>query len=119
MTADLLLRYGEAALRNAEEPLVEASLLRDPGTLSEPTSWLSRASRKRARLHAFDAQNRHFSDNAVCKGLKTAMESHSQKINYALVAWTLSAPEPRDALKIAFDLIFHIKRGREPSMSVR
>jgi hypothetical protein len=47
------------------------------------------------------------------------MESHSQKINYALVAWTLSAPEPRDALKIALDLIFHIKRGREPSMSVR
>ncbi len=67
MTADLLRRYSEAALRNAEEP----------------------------------------------------MESHSQKINYALVAWTLSAPEPRDALKIALDLIFHIKRGREPSMSVR
>lgn len=30
--------------------------------------------------------------------------------------WALSSPQPTDLLKIAMDLIFHIKKGREPSM---
>jgi AbiV family abortive infection protein len=67
-------------------------------------------------LLAFDAQNRNLSDPAVCKKLKTSMESHGEKINYALSMWVLSSPDRRGALKVALDLILHVKQGREPSM---
>jgi AbiV family abortive infection protein len=67
-------------------------------------------------LQAFDAQNRNLSDPAVCTKLKAGMESHAQKINYALGAWALSSTDPRAALEVTLDLVFHLKRGREPAM---
>lgn len=117
MTADLLRAYSEAALRNADELLVEASLLRDHGHMAR-AYFLAVACIEEAgkALQAFDAQNRNFSDPAVCNKLKAGLESHSQKINYALSMWALSSPEPSAALKLALDLISHLKRGREPSM---
>jgi len=117
MTADLLRSYSEAALSNAEELLVEASLLRDHGHMAR-AYFLAVACIEEVgkALQAFDAQNRNLSDPAVRTKLKTGLESHAQKINYALSMWALSSPEPRAALIATLDVIFHIKRGREPSM---
>jgi AbiV family abortive infection protein len=117
MTADLLRSYSEAALRNADELLVEASLLRDHDHMAR-AYFLAVACIEEAgkALLAFDAQNRNLSDPAVCTKLKVSMESHGQKINYALSMWALSSPDQREALKVALDLIFHVKHGREPSM---
>ena len=63
MTADLLRAYSEAALRNADELLVEASLLRDHGHMAR-AYFLAVACIEEAgkALHAFDAQNRNLSD---------------------------------------------------------
>ena len=117
MTAELLRSYSEAALHNADELLVEASLLRDHDHMAR-TYFLAVACIEEAgkALQAFDAQNRNLTDPGVCTKLKAGMESHAQKINYALSMWALSSPDPSDALKVALDLIFHLKRGREPSM---
>jgi AbiV family abortive infection protein len=117
MTAELLRSYSEAALRNADELLVEASLLRDHGHMAR-AYFLAVACVEEAgkALLAFDAQNRNLSDPAVCAKLKTSMESHRRKINYALSMWALSSPGQREALKVALDLIVHVEHGREPSM---
>ena len=117
MTADLLRAYSEAALCNADELLVEASLLRDHNHMAR-AYFLAVACIEEAgkALQAFDGQNRKLSDPAVCTKLKAGMESHPQKINYALGAWALSSANPRETLKAAIDLIIHLKRGREPSM---
>ncbi|WP_193177243.1 AbiV family abortive infection protein [Oricola nitratireducens] len=117
LTTTLLHSYSEAALRNAGELLVEASLLRDHDHMAR-AFFLAVASIEEAgkALLAFDAQGRNLSDPAVCTKLKTLMESHGHKINYALSMWALSSPDQHEALKVALDLIFHIKQGREPSM---
>lgn len=117
MTAELLRSYSAAALRNADELLVEASLLRDHDHMAR-AYFLAVACIEEAgkTLIAFDAQNRNLSDPAVCTKLKTTMESHARKINYALSLWALSSPNQREALKVALNLIFHVKHGREPSM---
>lgn len=117
LTADLLRTYSEAALRNADELLVEASLLRDHGYMTR-AYFLAVACIEEAgkALQAFHAQNRNLSDPAVCTKLKAGMESHSQKVTYALGVWALSDPDQSSAIKAALDMIFHIKRGREPSM---
>ncbi|MBS0564792.1 MAG: AbiV family abortive infection protein [Proteobacteria bacterium] len=117
MTAGLLRSYSEAALRNADELLAEASLLHANGHNAR-AYFLAVACIEEAgkALLAFDTQNRNLSDPAVCTKLKANMESHAQKITYALGIWALSNPDPREALKVALDLIFDLKRGREPSM---
>lgn len=117
MTADILRTYSEAALRNAGELLVEASLLRDHDHMARAYFLAVACVEETGKaLLAFDAQNRNLSDPAVCTRLKASMESHGQKINYALSIWALSSAEPRDALKVALHLILHLKHGREPSM---
>ena len=117
LTATLLRSYSEAALCNADELLVEASLLYEHGHNARAyflaVSCIEEAGKA---LLAFDAQNRNLSDPAVCTRLKADMESHGRKINYALGSWALSSPDQRAALKMALDLIFHLKNGREPSM---
>lgn len=117
MAAELLRSYSEAALRNADELLVEASLLCNHGHMAR-AYFLAVACIEEAGkgLQAFDAQNRNLSDPAVCTKLKAGMERHSQKINYALSTWALSSSDPHGALKVAVDLIIHLKHGREPSM---
>jgi AbiV family abortive infection protein len=117
LTTTLLKLYSEAALRNADELLAEASLLRDHDHMAR-AYFLAVACIEEAgkALLAFDAQNRNLSDPAICTKLKMSMENHGQKINYALSMWALSSPDQRKALKVALDKIVHVKRGREPSM---
>ena len=117
MTAELLRAYSNAALRNADELLVEASLLRDHEHMARAYFLaVARIEEAGKVLQAFDAQKRNLSDPAVCTKLKARMESHALKISYALSMWALSSPDPRGALKVALDLIFHLQHGREPSM---
>lgn len=117
LTPALLHSYSQAALRNAEELLVEAGLLRDHDHMARAyffaVSCIEEAGKA---LLAFDSQNRNLADPAVCKKLKTSMESHGQKVNYALSIWAVSSPDPREALNVALNLIFHVTQGREPSM---
>lgn len=117
LTAALLQLYSGAALRNADELLAEASLLRDHGHMAR-AYFLAVACVEEAgkALLAFDAQNRNLSDPAVCTKLKKSMENHGHKINYALGIWAYNSWDQRKALKKALDLIVHVKFGREPSM---
>lgn len=117
LTATLLHFYSEAALRNADELLAEASLLRDHDHMAR-AYFLAVACVEEAgkALLAFDAHNRNLSDPAVCAKLKKLMESHGDKITYALSMWALSSEDQRESLKVALDIIVHVKHGREPSM---
>lgn len=117
ITAELLRFYSEGALRNADELLVEAKLLLGHGHNAR-AYFLAVAGIEDAgkALLAFDSQNRNLSDPAVCTKLKSNMENHSQKINYALGIWAVSSPNPREAVQVALDLILDLQRGREPSM---
>jgi len=117
ITADLLRAYSDAALRNADDLLVEALLLRDHGHMAR-AYFLAVACIEEAgkALQAFDAQNWNLSDPAVCTRLKTGMENHEQKVIYALGTWALNDADQSVALKAALDLISQLKRGREPSM---
>nr|WP_306266082.1 AbiV family abortive infection protein [Pararhizobium sp. IMCC3301] len=117
LTTTLLHLYSEAALRNADELLVESLLLRDHDHMARAyflaVSCIEEAGKA---LLTFDSQHRNLTDPAVCKKLKASMENHGQKINYALSIWAFSSPDPREALRVALDLTFHLKNGREPSM---
>lgn len=117
MTTELLRSYCEDALRNADELIVEASLLHEHQHLAR-AYFLSIACIEETgkALLGFDAQARNLSDPAICTKLKAGMENHAIKINYALGSWASSDPEPRKALKVAIDLILDLKSGREPSM---
>lgn len=117
LTPELLRAYSAAALQNATELLAEASLLRDNGHMAR-AYFLSVACIEETgkALQAFDAQNRNLSDPAVCARLKAAMGNHAPKITYALGTWAVSSADQRKALKVALDLILHLKLGREPSM---
>ena len=117
LTTALLQSYSGAALRNADELLAEASLLRDNGHMAR-AYFLSVACIEEAgkALLAFDSQYRNFSDPAVCIKLKRSMESHPHKINYELGCWALNSPDQHKALKLFLSLIVHLQRGREPSM---
>lgn len=117
MTADLLRQYSDAALGNADDLLVEAMLLLGHGHAAR-AYFLAVASIEESgkALQAFDAQTRNLADPAVCSRLKNSLQSHEHKITYALGLWALSSAEPRAEVKLAADLILHLKRGREPSM---
>lgn len=116
-TADLLLSYSEGALFNAKQLLVEAFLLLDHDHNAR-AYFLAVACIEEAgkALLAFDPQKRNLSDPAVCTKLKAKMESHEQKITYAIGIWAMNSSEPRGAVVVALDLIFHLQSGREPSM---
>ncbi len=117
LTPNLLQSYSEAALRNANELFAEAALLRDHDHMARAYFLAVACIEEGGKaLLAFDAQNRNLSDPAVCTKLKKSMESHGEKINYALSMWALNSSEPHEALKAVIDLIVHVKRGREPSM---
>lgn len=117
LTADLLRTYSEAALRNADELHAEATLLLEHGHIAR-AYFLAVSSIEEAgkALQAFDAQLRNLSDPAVCTRLKAGMESHAQKINYAMSMWAMHCPDPRAALKVAIDLVIDLQHGREPAM---
>ena len=117
LTATLLRSYSEAALRNADELLAEASLLLEHDHMAR-AYFLAVACVEEAgkALLAFDSQNRDLSDPAVCTKLKKSMESHGEKINYALSMWAMSSPDQRESIRVASNIIAHVKHGREPSM---
>ncbi|HIP24777.1 MAG TPA: AbiV family abortive infection protein [Rhodobacteraceae bacterium] len=117
MTDEILRSYGQAALRNADELLVEASLLRDHDHMAR-AYFLAIACIEEAgkALLCHDAQKRNLSDPAVCTKLKAHTQNHRQKINYAMFLWALNSTDSRKALKVALDLMINLAYGREPSM---
>lgn len=117
LTPELLRAYADAALSNSDELLAEASLLLAHGHMAR-AYFLAISSIEEAgkAMLAFDAQLRNLNDQAVCSRLKSVLESHPQKISYALGVWALNDTDPRAALQKALDLISHLTHGREPSM---
>lgn len=117
MTATLLQSYSQAALRNADDLLVEAKLLRDHEHMAR-AYFLAVACIEEAgkALLAYDGQNRNLSDPAVCLKLKRSMEDHGNKIAYAMGVWAISSPDQSEGMKAAIDIISQVQRGREPSM---
>ncbi len=117
LTTSLLHSYSEAALRDADEFLNESLLLRDHDHMARAYFLAVSCIEETGKaMLAFDSQHRNLTDPAVSKKLKTSMESHGQKINYALSSWAFSSPDPLEAMKEAVNLIIHVKHGREPSM---
>lgn len=117
ITDELLRSYSAAALRNANELHIEASLLLEH-CYDARAYFLAVACIEEVgkALLAFDAQNRNLSDQGVRTKLKLSTESHSVKISYALGVWAINSPDSRAALEVAVDLIIHLEHGREPSM---
>jgi AbiV family abortive infection protein len=117
LTEQLLRDYSGAALRNAEELLAEATLLRDHDHNARAyflsVSCIEEVGKA---LQAHDSQNRNLADPALCARLITGLENHAHKINYALSMWALNSSDPRGGLRVAIDLVIQLKYGREPSM---
>jgi AbiV family abortive infection protein len=116
-TPELLRAYADAALSNSAELLDEASLLLEHSHFAR-AYFLAISSIEEAgkALHAFDAQHRNLKDPAVSTRLKSVLENHKQKINYAFGIWAMRDADPEAALKRALDLALHLAVGREPSM---
>jgi len=72
ITGGLLRSYSEAALRDADDLLVEASLLRDNGHMAR-AYFLAVACIEEAgkALHTFDSQNRNLADPAARRRTST------------------------------------------------
>lgn len=117
LTGDILRSYSVAALSNADDLLVEASLLRDNGHMAR-AYFLAVACIEEAgkALHAFDSQNRNLSDPTVRTRVKADLENHSKKIIYALGTWALKGSDLDRDMKSALKIISQLKHGREPSM---
>lgn len=117
LTASLLHSYSKAALHNADELLVESVLLLDHDHMARAYFLAVSCIEETGKaLLAFDSQKRNLTDPAVCQKLKKNMENHGQKISYALVIWAYNSPDQSQELRAAFDMIAHVKHGREPSM---
>jgi AbiV family abortive infection protein len=106
MTTELLRSYSEAALQNADQLLVGASLLRDHGHDARAYFLAIACIEETGKaLLVYGAQNRNLSDPAVCTKLKVTTESHAHKIGYALATWAMDSPNQREALTAAIDLV--------------
>lgn len=117
LTAPLLKFYVEAALLNANELLDEASLLQQHGHNARAYFLaISCVEETGKALLAFDAQNRHLSDPAVCAKIRKSFESHTDKINHAIIIWANRSSNRRQALLDTIDLTGGLQRGRELSM---
>jgi AbiV family abortive infection protein len=116
-TTSLLHSYSNAALQNADELLVEALLLRDNDHMARAYFLAVCCIEETGKaLLAFDSQHRNLTDPAVCKKLQASMENHRRKIEYVLAKMAFYSAIPREALKVALDLMLQLKHGREPSM---
>jgi AbiV family abortive infection protein len=114
---ELLRNYSLAALANASELASEALILHKHGHFARAyfLAVVSIEETGKAFL-AFDGQGRNLSDSAVASKLKRAMEDHSQKITSAFIAWLIAAPNVRESVMPAINLMINLKHGREPSM---
>lgn len=117
LTDELLRAYSDAALRNAAELLVEATLLRDHNHNARAyflaVSCIEEVGKA---LQAHDSQHRNLTDPAVCTRLIAGLENHAHKLNYALSMWALNSSDPRSGLLAAIDLVIQLKHGRAPSI---
>lgn len=121
MTKEILNSYSQAALDNADELLVEASLLLDHDHMAR-AYFLAVACIEEAgkALLCFDAQKRNHSNPAARKRIKVLTENHREnhreKVNYAMLLLAFGDPDPSEALKVVPDLMYALNQGRELSM---
>jgi hypothetical protein len=117
LNARLLKSYCNAALCNARELFVEASLLQEHCHYARAYFLaISCVEETGKALLAFDAQNKQLSDPAVCTKIRKSFESHRDKIYYAIIIWAFSSSNPRQALLNTIALTGGLQRGREPSL---
>jgi AbiV family abortive infection protein len=114
---ELLRDYSHAALANAGELVSEALVLHKHGHVAR-AYFLAVASIEETgkAFLAFEGQGRNLSDSGVASKLKRTMENHSQKITSAFTAWLIEAPNVREFVMPAINLMLDLKHGREPSM---
>lgn len=116
-TRELLHDYSLAALKNASELILEASILYKHGHFARAYFLSVAAIEETGKAFlTFSGQGRNLADSAVQSKLKRTMENHSQKINAAFQAWIIAAPDKQEILMPSIDYMLHLKHGREPSM---
>lgn len=117
LTPELLQDISIAALANASELLVEASVLYEHRHFARAYFLAVAAIEETGKAYlAFDGRGRQLSHSAVASRLKRAMEDHRLKISSAFVAWLTASPNVREAVMPAVTLMRDLRHGREPSM---
>lgn len=116
-TVELLRDYSLAALANASELILEATILHKHG-YSARAYFLAVASIEETgkAFLAFDGQGRNLLDSAISSKLKRNMEDHSMKIRSAFIAWLFTTPDISETVMPMIDYMIDLKYGREPSM---
>ena len=115
LTLEALKKYEAAAIENARELLVEASLLLKNEHFAR-AYFLSVAAIEEAgkAVIAFDARGHNLRDSAVQSKLLKIMADHKSKIRAAFTGYL--AADPRKNLQVALELMIALQHGREPSM---
>lgn len=117
LTEELLDNYQSAALENARQLIEEASLLLEKEHYAR-AYFLSLASIEetgKAQI-SFESKGRSLNNDGLCKKIKENLESHSNKITSAFIAWMTYSSDQREALKASVELMVQLKFGREKSM---
>jgi AbiV family abortive infection protein len=119
LTPEILSKYRDAALVNAEELLKEAALLNGAGHHAR-SYFLAVASIEETgkAIQAFDGIGRNLANPAVRSKLQTLFSDHSQKVTSAFTPWLLATPDLRKELMALVNTMIDVKHGREPSMYV-
>ena len=117
LTPELLKVYVAEALMNAEELLVEASLLLESDHHARAYFLAVAAIEELGKsVQAFDGMGRNLKDPAVSTRLKLQFGDHSQKVTSAFVPWLSATPNLREEAMSFVNLMIDLKSGREPSM---
>jgi len=118
LTLDLLQQYRDAALKNAQALLEEASLLLEHGHHAR-AYFLSASSIEEAgkAVQAFEGLGKNIKDPAVTQRLKFQFEDHSQKVAYAFSPWLRVTPNLREEIMTFVNRTVDLKFGREANPS--
>lgn len=114
-----LMEYEQAAIANAEELLNDAKTLLEQESFAR-TYFLSVASIEETgkAYIAFTSRGRDLNNSGLKNKLKELFETHSFKICSAFLGWAFAAPELKEALLVAVELMTDLRLGREASMYV-
>lgn len=117
LSIELLEKYRDAAIVNAQALLEEAALLLSHGHYARGY-FLAASSIEEAgkAVQAFEGMGRNFRDSAVSQRLKMEFDDHSKKVTAAFSPWIQTSSNIRGELMDFVRIMVDLKFGREASM---
>lgn len=119
ITEELLIKYQNAALENAQELVDEASLLYSEKHYARSYFLALASIEEVGKSHiSFSTRGRNLKDTGMCNKIREHFECHDKKIVNAFVPWMMKASLKREAIEVANQLMLDLKYGREKAMYI-